>query len=112
MGPAIVGMELQLSVQVCKGLLVLVESKIGNAQVEVHFQVLGIHPQSLLKCIDGLGEFEFGLVDDTEALERFRLVGKLDQGLPVLLLRRTIVAALFELTRLGEKALKGWSQCL
>ena len=65
-----------------------------------------------MKRIDGLGEFELGLVHDTEPFEHFRLVRKLGQRLPIGLLRRVIVTAVFEFTRLSEEAFKGWGRCL
>src|SRR5207245_2305236 len=99
----------QLIAKVFQRFLVFVQPKVRQPGIEVYFRILGVLMQRLLEGLNGLGKFQFGLVDNAEPFENFRLIRKREQGLLINLLSSCVILTFFEFARLAQESLEGLS---
>src|SRR5439155_26766896 len=72
--------DFKLLVKAVESPFKLVKAKIRVPEVEVHFWVPGIMLQYFLKNVNGILKLQLGLVNNTESLEDFHLIGERRQS--------------------------------
>ena len=102
--PAITGVGLQLIIKCLQGLVVLIEPKIREPQVEIDFRVSGGGTQELLEQVNGFRKLELRLVENPQPLEDFRSIGERGQGVLVDLFRPRVIFLLLKLPGLRKSA--------
>src|ERR1700674_516795 len=78
-------------------------AEIGDAQEKIHVGIVRIVGEHLFETLDGLWEFQFGLLKYAETLKGFKMAWGKRQRLQVDTFRRLVISRLFSRTRLFEK---------
>lgn len=95
--------RLHFLLEACDGILVVVQSVVGQPQVKVDLGIFGSVRQDTVEVRYGFGEPRVRLLKNTKLLERFRIVGVGGQDLAVDILGRRVVLLLFKLLRFPQK---------